>query len=118
MNIRLTIVTALAMRPIRDLFSAILCLAAIILISPLAKAQNLFESDYNSGNVYQFTPSGSQSTFASGLSHPLGLAFDSAGNLFVAEQFTGNSGTSRIDKFTPYGTRTTFASGFNTIEAL
>jgi DNA-binding beta-propeller fold protein YncE len=43
--------------------------------------------------------------FALGLSSPVGLAFDSAGNLFVA-----NAGTNSILKFTPEGVRTTFAS--------
>ncbi len=47
-------------------------------------------------------------TFASGLSAPVGLAFDSAGNLFAADAFSGN-----IYEFTPDGTRSTFASGLN-----
>ena len=49
----------------------------------------------------------------SGLSDPDGLAFDSAGNLFVAEfgEINGGPGTGRIYKFTPDGVRTTFASG-------
>src|ERR1017187_10301030 len=37
--------------------------------------QNLFVSDAGSGNIYEFTPGGVQSTFASGLNQPLGLAF-------------------------------------------
>ena len=40
----------------------------------------------------------------------IGLAFDSAGNLFVA-WLIGGPGTGRIYKFTPNGVRTTFASG-------
>ncbi len=59
------------------------------------------------GNIYKFTPNGASSTFASGLDGPEGLAFDSAGNLFVTS-FLGN-----IYKFTPSGARTTFASGLN-----
>ena len=35
------------------------------------------------GNIYKITPAGLRTTFASGLDRPTGLAFDSAGNLFV-----------------------------------
>ena len=52
-----------------------------------------------------------RTTFASGLFEPEGLAFDSAGNLFVAD---GGG----VDKFTPTGLRTTFASGFKIAFAL
>lgn len=52
-------------------------------------AQNLFEADEDSGNIYEFTTNGAQSTFVSGLSTPAGLAFDSAGDLFVSS-FSGN----------------------------
>ena len=81
----------------------------ISLISTCAcvQAQNLFVSDYGSDNIIEFTPSGVQSTFASGLSYPQGLAFNSAGNLFVSEQ-GGN-----IYEFTTGGARSIFASGLN-----
>jgi DNA-binding beta-propeller fold protein YncE len=49
----------------------------------------------------------SPTSFANvGRNAPKGMAFDSAGNLFVA-----NSDTGRIFKFTPNGSRSTFASG-------
>jgi hypothetical protein len=35
----------------------------------------LFEADGNAENIYEFTPGGAQSTFASGLNNPCGLAF-------------------------------------------
>ena len=35
-------------------------------------AGNLFEADDSSGNIYEFTPGGAQSTFASGLDGPRG----------------------------------------------
>ena len=47
-------------------------------------AQNLFEADYGSGNIYEFTPGGAKSTFASGLGYPEAVAFNNAGDLFVS----------------------------------
>src|SRR5262249_8729573 len=52
---------------------------------------------------YKFSPDGTQSTFAH-LGAPEGLAFDSADNLFVVDEDTGN-----IFMFTPSGVRSTFA---------
>jgi sugar lactone lactonase YvrE len=76
------------------------------LSSPIALAFNsagtLFEADQGSGNIFEFTPSGGQSTFAS-VNNPNGLAFDSNGNLFVANNVTG-----AIDEFTSGG-ESTFA---------
>ena len=62
-------------------------------------------SDFTGGKIYQVTPAGTATTFASGLNFPAGLAFDSAGNLFEAD-----SGSGTILKFAPDGTHTTFAS--------
>jgi hypothetical protein len=70
-------------------------------------AGDLFESDLYSGNIYEFTPGGVRSTFASAVS-PDGLAFNSAGDLFEADW---DSGT--INEFTPGGVRSTFASGLD-----
>jgi sugar lactone lactonase YvrE len=55
----------------------------------------------------QQTASGTRSIFASGLSRPAGLAFDSAGNLYEADNGSGN-----IYEFSPDGTRSTFGSAF------
>jgi len=52
--------------------------------SCFGQTQNLFVSDAGNNAIYQFTPDGTRSTFASGLNSPDYLAFDSAGNLFVA----------------------------------
>ena len=94
----------------RHLISGLLCLAVISLICARASAQNLFAVDVDS--IVEFTPNGVQSTFATGLNNPLGLAFDKAGNLFVADTGT-YTGTGSVYKFTPAGVRTTFASGLN-----
>ena len=86
------------------------------LCSRLAVAADLFvasELSGNNGSICEFTPAGSQSTFASGLDNPTGLAFDGSGNLFEAELISGN-----IYKFTPSGSRSTFASGLSNPEGL
>ena len=47
------------------------CVFAMWLVAPeTGCAQNLFVSGYQSGNIYQFTPSGMQMGFASGLNGP------------------------------------------------
>ena len=71
----------------RHLISGVLCLAVISLICARASAQNLFAVDVTS--IDEFTPNGVRSTFASGLNNPQGLAFDRAGNLFVADAGSG-----------------------------
>jgi sugar lactone lactonase YvrE len=67
------------------------------------KSENSNASD---GVILKFTPDGRSSVFASNVSHPKGLAFDSLGNLYLAYP-DHNS----ILKFTPNGQRVTFASG-------
>ena len=63
--------------------------------------QNLFEEDLGTGSINEFTPSGAQSTFVSGLAGP--LAFDDAGNLYVG-------GNGIVTEITPGGTQSIFAS--------
>jgi sugar lactone lactonase YvrE len=96
-----------------QLLSRSVCLGAVILICSSAPAQNLFVSvsDAGGGKIFEFTPDGVQSTFASGL-NPGGLAFDSAGNLFVVGDGPA------IYKFTPEGVRSTFALGLSSPSAL
>jgi streptogramin lyase len=67
------------------------------------KSKNSNASD---GVILKFTPDGKSSVFASNVSHPKGLAFDSLGNLYLAYP-----DRDAILKFTPNGKRTTFASG-------
>jgi sugar lactone lactonase YvrE len=65
------------------------------------------------GSIYEYTPTGVQSLFASALSEPRGMAFDRFGNLFVAnnrfdpvsQAFQGT-----IIKITPDGAQSEFAT--------
>jgi hypothetical protein len=71
---------------------------------------DLFVGSVGNGNIYEITPTGEQSIFASGLGSllvPAGLAFNNAGDLFVAPR--GSS----IYEFTPGGIKSAFASGLN-----
>jgi len=77
-----------------------------MLMASSASAQNLFVSSSDYDNIYEYTPGGVQSIFASGLNYPAGLAFNSAGDLFEADLQSGN-----IYEFTPNGAQSTFASG-------
>src|SRR4026207_68563 len=64
------------------------------------------------GSINEYTPTGVQSLFASGLSEPRGMAFDRFGNLFVANTtFDDPSQTfqASIVKITPGGVQSTFA---------
>jgi sugar lactone lactonase YvrE len=88
--------------------------------TPTPTPGNLFASiniigqpSCSGGAVYQYTPTGVQSTFASGFQRPHGLVFDTAGNLFVTSSTICDTpvlGT--IFKFTPDGVQSTFATGF------
>src|SRR4029079_10302183 len=65
------------------------------------------------GSIYQYTPTGVQSIFASALSEPRGIAFGHGGNLFVANTtFDPGSQTfqATIVKITPGGVQSTFAT--------
>ena len=72
------------MKP-KILRNILLSLGAIFGLATTAHAQNLYVSAVQPGEILEYTPSGVQSTFATGLSAPRGLAFDNIGNLFAAE---------------------------------
>ena len=64
--------------------------------------------------IYEFTPEGTQSVFAGPSAFtenafPVGLAFDSTGNLFVSTE--GDPGNDNILEFTPNGMESIFATG-------
>jgi hypothetical protein len=80
----------------------------LILAGQSANAQNLFVGDYGSESIIEYS-GGTQTTFATGLDYPTGLAFDRAGDLFESDQFGGN-----IYEWAGAGsTRTTFVGGLN-----
>jgi hypothetical protein len=89
---------------------AVLLVGLLLAVSQTSRADNLFVSGVN-GGIEEFDPSGAGTVFASsepvsGLHIPRGLAFDSAGNLYVA-----NLGNNTIEKFTSSSdTGTVFAS--------
>jgi sugar lactone lactonase YvrE len=77
-----------------------LSLSAIFALAVTAHAQNLYVTVIRPGEIFEYTPSGVQSTFATGLTAPRGLAFDSIGNLFAAETlFPHDLGIGRVLKY-------------------
>jgi len=74
---------------------------------------NLYDGDAGdnkadtTANIYEITPNGSTITsFASGLSKAFGLAFDKSGDLWEA-----NNGTGQVNEFSPTGTLLNTISG-------
>jgi sugar lactone lactonase YvrE len=75
-------------------------------------AGNLFVSSGES--IFKFTPAGVKSTFVSGLGNPIDLAFDSTGNLFVADLAVTDARLGRaIFKIGPDGTKSTLTRGLS-----
>jgi sugar lactone lactonase YvrE len=74
---------------------------------------NLYAADGDDQTIYKFAPDGTRTIFvgpsAFGDNAPIGLAFDSAGNLFVSTE--GDPGNDTILEFTPDGMESTFATG-------
>jgi sugar lactone lactonase YvrE len=80
---------------------------------PCTHADTVYLSTYNLNTIDEFNSSGSGSDFAtagSGLNYPVGLAFDSSGNLYVANSGGGAQGSPTIEEFTRSGTGSVFAS--------
>src|SRR5437879_12099590 len=76
---------------------------------------NTFPIVQGSSKVLKITPTGQITVFRSGLTTILGLAFDSAGRLYVLENTTGNQfptpGTGKVIRIDHSGTRTHIAAG-------
>src|SRR5262245_31487608 len=99
----------------RSMFRSVILTAAWLMVIygvGSTSAQNLFVADFGS-NILEFTPGGSQSTFATGLSQANSLVFDSSGNLFLSD-----SGDYVIYKYTPDGTPSVFATGISLPNAM
>lgn len=60
---------------------------------------NLYVSNESAGTIYQITPTGQETLFASGISDPVDLAFSPAGDLYVGTYNESN----QIFKVTPSG---------------
>jgi hypothetical protein len=74
------------------------------------------------GLILEYTPTGTQSTFAAGLNSPRGLAFESGGNFFAASTTVGAKvadDQGSLLKFTPGGTQSNVGStGSNFMEGV
>jgi sugar lactone lactonase YvrE len=90
------------------LASGVVCAGAVLLMSSSAWAQDLFVSDFINGNIYRITPKGEISVFASGMDYPYGIAFNHAGDLFVANSALDAGTEGYIGKINPDGTPHTF----------
>ncbi|MDI1319983.1 MAG: PEP-CTERM sorting domain-containing protein [bacterium] len=86
---------------------AALAAAFCLLITVGLQAQTLYVSDYSTGLITALPLGGGSSTFATapGGSQPEGMAFDSAGNLYVAL-----AATNTIWKYTPGGVGSLFGT--------
>ena len=83
----------------------IIFLAAPVRGDILYAANAAYSQPFGPNYILKFTSGGSGSIFGTGVSTPLGLAFNRAGNLFVV-----NNGSSTIMAFTPGGVGSVFAS--------
>lgn len=95
------------------LFRFTVTVGMVLFVSNSAWAQNLFEVDAGSGvngsgKINEFTSSGVGSVFATGLTEPNSLAFNSAGDLFVA-----NIGSQAVYEYQPGGQQSTFATALD-----
>lgn len=86
-------------------------------------AGNLYAADGGDQTIYKFAPNGARTIFAGpdkfapGES-PVGLAFDSSGNLFVSIETFSDPGADSIVYFSPTGVKSTFATGLTTPRGL
>ena len=99
---------------LRDIF---LSLGAIFALVTAAHAQNLYVSANVPGGshvIFEYTPTGTQSTYATGLDNPRGLGFDSIGNLFATTAHeVRDHDIGRVLKFNLHNHVSTFGSAAN-----
>lgn len=87
---------------------------ALLLAASNTLAQNMFVGEAGNGTIVEFPTVGSPSTFTTGLNYPNSLAFNSSGDLFEADQGSGN-----VFEFLPgNGSPITFATGLNNPDGL
>jgi sugar lactone lactonase YvrE len=108
----------------RSVLGSILSLAIALLFSwpwifgtvhAQSATGDLYVSYYGSGRgILKISTSGTITQVTSGgFVNPAGLAFDSAGNLYLADNAYPNFGAGSIYRIASDGSRTVFASGFN-----
>jgi glucose/arabinose dehydrogenase len=85
--------------------------AVLLAVSSASAQQNLFVGDYYPGGLSEDN-NGTVTPFGSGTSGPVGLAFDTSGNLFVANGNLGG-GDGFITEYAANGSATPFAIGLN-----
>lgn len=80
----------------------------------------IFPAAQGAQKVLQITPDGTVSTYATGLTTAVGIAFDAKGQLYALETFTGvpfpgpsAAGTGKVVRVTPGSAPQTVASGFS-----
>ena len=84
--------------PLRGL-RALVPVLLLLVVPAAVRADNLFVSDYGNHTVVKIDSSGVGTVFISSITNPAGLAFDSLGNLYVA-----NANSNLIEKFSSTGT--------------
>src|SRR5438874_12379197 len=106
----------------KTIFARLLCTAAVLAalapITVFAVPDNLYVTAKQGGSIFEYTPAGAQSTFASYPdSLPRGLAFDSSGDLFAAFT-TSNQSRGTVIKFTPDGVQHAFGRAPGLLEGV
>jgi sugar lactone lactonase YvrE len=90
-------------------------LSWVLLADPCTnREENLFVANYGNNTIDEINSFGTITVFASsGMDGPsgAGLAFDSAGNLYVSNYSYDKGGHGTIEKYSPSGVGTVFASG-------
>src|SRR5579863_8309813 len=98
------------MRVFKSIFKSAIP-AMLALSASVCRADTAYVVDAALNNVRAYAPDGSSSVFATGnLINPVGLAFDSAGNLYVSSFSTPLGSNGMIVRFTPGGGSSVFAN--------